>query len=263
MDSFCRWVAGHVKAARTVLSVLLGALIAMFILFFDLPYPLAFVLVLVFSYLIVAWLSTCGGRFQKRALVQMTQQCDPYPFLHELQTQLSYGYTPGYEASMRLNLATALHNTGATGVALDVMKQIPIEKKGLARAITKALYYNNLATYLGELGDAAGAEEAYRKFRAVADGKAKKVLAKYYPHLTTMAEAGQMFRRGEFAAALENCRSVPLKSPYDRVENALFRARCSIGLGDLDAAREDLCFVIENGNKLAAVDKARELLDSL
>ena len=34
-------------------------------------------------------------------------------------------------------------------------------------------------------------------------------------------------------------------------------------LGNLDAAREDLCFVLKNGNKLAAVDKARELLETL
>lgn len=263
MDTFCRWVARHIKAVRSVASVFLGAVIAMLILIFDLPYPLAFVLILVCSYVMLTVLYACGGRFQKRALAYMMEQCDPYPFLRELQTQLSYGYTPGYEAIMRLNLATALHNTGATGVALDVIKHIPIEKKGLARAITKALYYNNLATFLGETGDADGADAAYRKFRALADGKAMKVLSKYYPHLSTMAEAGQLFRHRDYGAALEKCRSVPLKTPYDQVENALFRARCSIGLGDHAAAREDLRIVIENGNKLAAVDKARELLKEL
>ena len=263
MDSFCRWVASHHKFARTALGALLGALIAMLILVFDLPYVLAFVLILVCSYLVLVVLYACGGRFQKRAAAQMTGQCDPYPFLHELQTQLSYGYTPGYDASLRLNLATALHNTGATAVALDVMKRIPIEKKGMARALTKALYYNNLAAFLGETGDASGAEAAYRKFRELADGKAKKVLMKYYPHLSPMAEAGQLFRQEQYAAALEKCRGVPWTTLYDQVEKALFRARCSIGLGDHDSAREALRFVIENGNKLAAVDKARELLDSL
>ena len=49
MDNFCCWVARHIKAARSVASVCLGAVIAMLILIFDLPYPLAFVLILVCS----------------------------------------------------------------------------------------------------------------------------------------------------------------------------------------------------------------------
>lgn len=263
MDSVCRWIASHYKSVRTILSMLLGGGLGMLILCFDLPIWLVFLLIYPCSVLLLTALTACGGRFQNRALKIMTEQCDPYPYLQELQTQLSYGYPSGIEIILRLNLATALHNTGSTQVGVNVMKLIPIEKKGRARSVTKAMYYNNLATFLSKTGDAAGAEEAYRKFRELSDGKAKKVLEKHYPHLTPLAEAGYLYTIGEYAAALEKCRGIPLKSAYDRVSIASFRAKCCIALDDPDSARRELNYVIANGNRLALVNDAWEMLKKL
>ncbi len=263
MDSFCRWVASHHKPVRTVLSVLLGLGIATLILRFDFPYLLAFLLIIPCSVLLVTALVSCGGRFLNRALRIMMDQCDPYPFLHELQTQLSYGYAPGYELTLRLNLATALYNTGSAQVALNVMKLIPIEKTGRATSLIKAMYYNNLTTFSSQMGDNAGAEDAYEKFLELANGMAKKALEKHYPQLMPLAEAGHLYRMGEYAAALEKCRSVPLNTAYDRVSNACFRARCAIALEDQDTARRELNYVIAHGNKLAMVQDAWAMLKKL
>ena len=263
MDSVCRWIARHHKLTRTILSLLLGLCIAMVHLCLDVPFLLAILLIYPCSILLVTALTACGGRFQNRALKIMTEQCDPYPYLQELQTQLSYDYPPGIEIIVRLNLATALHNTGSTQVGVNVMKLIPIEEKGRARSVTKAMYYNNLATFLSHSGDAAGAEEAYRKFLELADGKAKKVLQKRYPHLRTLAEAGHLYATGEYAAALEKCRGIPPKSAYDRVSIASFRAKCCIALDDPDSARRELNYVIANGNRLALVNDAWEMLKKL
>lgn len=263
MDSFCRWVASHHKPVRTVLSVLLGLGIATLILRFDFPYLLAFLLIYPCSVLLVTALVSCGGRFQNRALRIMMDQCDPYPFLHELQTQLSYGYAPGYEMMLRLNLATALYNTGSAQVALNVMKLIPIEKKGRTNRLMKAMYYNNLTTFSSQMGDTAGAEDAYEKFLELANGKAKKALEKHYPQLMPLAEADHLYRIGEVRTALAKARTATEKTVMDRVTHAWFRAKCAIALEDYDTARRELNYVIAHGNKLAMVQDSWAMLKKL
>lgn len=264
MDSFCRWVAKHQKTVYYGLALLLGVLIAVLMLYFDLPALLGFALGITGVHAIAFSVAFCCGRFQEQTRKIMTEQCDPYPFLNELRTQLSYDNLPFHNAALRINFAAALHNTGSTQAALDVMRQIPLAQKKSASPALKAIYCNNLATYLQVLEDSPAAEDAYRQFRALAaEKKADKYLKKYSPSLVPMAEVEQLYRQGEYTAALERSRAIPVNSAYDRVHNTFLQARCSIALGDPDTARQALRFVIDHGNRLAVVDRAKALLDTL
>ena len=94
----------------------------------------------------------------------------------------------------------------------------------------------------------------------IAVGKVRRAFMKKYPEIFEMSEAEHLYRMGDYAAALEKARRIRHKSASAKVGGALFCARCAIALGDRNAARQDLNYVIENGNRLSEVDKAWKLL---
>ena len=263
MDSISRWIAKHQQIVYFTTCGVLGVLLAMMKTRFGLPFFPTILPVIAIVYIVALSIVSCGVRFQEHARKIMVEQCDPYPFLKEVQTQLSYSNFPFYEILLRINLANALYNTGATQAALDVMNRIPVEKKRSLKPHVKAMYYNNLASYLQDLGNISAAEDAYRKYAELADGKARKALMKHYPNLPPMAEAGHLYRMGEYAAAMEKCRAVVPATAYIRVSLAMLNARCAADLGDTEAARRELQFVLDNGNRLAVVDRAKALLETL
>ena len=70
-------------------------------------------------------------------------------------------------------------------------------------------------------------------------------------------------RKGEFEEVLELMEDSSTPTKLSEIIRAMRYAKCYIGLGDTENAREQLEFVIENGGKLYYVTKAKELLSSL
>ena len=263
MDTVLRWMVRHQKAVRLMLAVLYGAGLGALRICWDLPLGLMIALVVLGSATLILASTYPMICLQKRALKIMTDECDPRPFLAEMQTMVSYGLSQPLDTVMRMDLATALHNSGSAQAALDVMAHISVEGNRKLNPIYKALYYNNLAFFRMEAGDFEDAEEAYRRFRELAVGGVLKALTKSSDETVAMTEAEHLYRLGDYAAALESARQIRHKTASGKVDGALFRARCAMALGDQTMARTELNYVIEHGNYLAAVDKARDLLKNL
>ena len=263
MDTVLRWMVRHQRAFRVLLALIYGLVLGALRIQMDVPLALMIVLIIFGSVVLVLASSHPLIYFHKRALKIMTDECDPRPFLAEMQTMVSYGLSQPLDTVMRMDLATALHNSGSAQAALDVMAHISVEGNKKLNPIYKALYYNNLAFFRMEADDFAGAEEAYRRFRELARGGILKALTKSSDETVAMTEAEHLYRLGDYAAALENARQIRHKTASGKVDGALFRARCALALGDQTMARTELNYVIEHGNYLAAVDKARELLKDL
>lgn len=263
MDHLFRWIAKHQRVVRFSLALALGCCLGIVRIKTGMSVFLTVALVLWGAILVSLAVNYSFMRFQKRALKIMTDQCDPDPFLHEMQTQVSYDLTPILDTMLRINLALAHYHKGSVQIAMDIMKHIPYDQKRKTNIAIKTIYYNNLSVFLTDLGDYDGAEEAYGHFMELVNGKIRKAFVKQYPNTIPMAEAEHLYRTGEYAAALEKANETHPTHTQGKVETALFRARCAIALGAHNAARQDLNYVIENGNKLAAVDKAWELLMKL
>ena len=246
-----------------MLAVLYGAGLGALRICWDLPLGLMIALVVLGSATLILVSNYPMIYFHNRALKFMTDECDPRPFLAEMQTMVSYRLSQPLDTVMRMDLATALHYSGSAQAALDVMAHISVEGNKKLNPIYKALYYNNLAFFRMEAGDFEGAEEAYRRFRELAVGGVLKALTKSSDETVAMTEAEHLYRMGDYAAALENARQIRHKTASGKVDGALFRARCALALGDQTMARTELNYVIEHGNYLAAVDKTRELLKNL
>jgi tetratricopeptide (TPR) repeat protein len=263
MDSFFRWLASHNKALRTALALLLGGGLGILRIRTDMPLILLIALILwgaiLFSCVAVYPLI----RFQKRAMTVFTDQCDPYPFLQEMQTQVSYKLPEALHTVLRTDLAMALYNTGSLQTALNVMANIPIEGKKRVNPLHRAVYYNNLAFFRMETGDYSGSEEAYRRFLELVNAKSAKAMRKRLADTIAMGEVEHLYRIGDYATAFEKVQRIHPPKLASQVETALIRAKCAIALGNLDHARDSLNFVAQKGNKLFAVTKARELLKEL
>lgn len=260
MDIFFRWIEKHHKFVRACLALILGVGLGILRIKTDMSWILLIGLLLWGSILVSVVSTYPLMRFQRRALKILTEQCDPFPLLKEMQDQVSHGYAQPLDTVLRIDLAVALFNCGSEQTALDVMRLIPVETTKKLSPIHKALYYYNLAFFRMETGDFEGSEEAYRRFGEIAVGKVRKAFMKKYPEIFEMSEAEHLYRMGDYAAALEKARRIRHKSASAKVGGALFCARCAIALGDRNAARQDLNFVIENGNRLSEVDKAWKLL---
>lgn len=263
MEKFYRFMTAHRRQVVFVLELLVIAVMVVIIHRFDPPFLATILLTVLFVVPMIVGVAMCSVKLQDRATKIMVDRCDPYPFLQEMQIQLSYRNLPLQDTMLRINLAMALYNTGSTRVALNVMRNIPIDKKGSSNPALQGIYYNNLAAFLNHTGDHDGAEEAWAKFSELANGRMKKVFDKHYPIMVIMADADHLYRTGEYSAALEKARMAAPKTAMDRVECAYFRAKCAVAMGDTDTARRELNDVIAHGNKLALVDTARELLRSL
>ena len=263
MDFFFRWLASHNKALRTTLAVLLGAGLGILRIRTDMPLILLIALLL-WGAILVSYVGIYPLiRFQKRAMTIFTDQCDPYPFLQEMQTQVSYKLPEALNTVLRIDLAMALYKTGSVQTALNVMANIPIEGKKRVNPIHKAIYYNNLAFFRMESGDYSGAEEAYRCFLELVNSKSGKGMRKRLADTIAMGEVEHLYRMGDYAAAFEKVQRIHPPKLASQVETALIRSKCAIALEDQTSAREALNFVIEKGNKLISVAKARELLKEL
>ena len=263
METVLRWMVRHQRAVRVFLALIYGLVLGALRIRWELPLDMMLALIILGSATLVLVSTYPMIYLQKRALKIMTDQCDPRPFLAEMQTMVSSGLSKSMDAVLRMDLATALHNSGSAQAALDVMAHISVEGNRKLAPVYKALYYNNLAYFRMEAGDFDGAEEAYGRFRELAVGGVLKMLTKNSDETVAMTEAEHLYRLGDYAAALENARQIRHKTAIGKVDGALFRARCALALGDQTMARMELNYVIEHGNYLAAVDKARELLKDL
>ena len=263
MEKAYRFVCAHRRGISSLGGLLIGCVLAALGLFFDAPFLplvlLAFVLVTILS----VGIGQCSSRLLVSASKMLLDRCDPYPYQEELRTQLSYGYGLQLDTLLRVDFAMTLHHTGAHETAMNVMKNIPIDKKKAAQPVIQAIYYNNLAAFLTHAGDYAGAEPAWERFRELADGKARAPMTRHYAATRILAEAHHLYRIGEVRTALEKARTATEKTAMDRVTHAWFRAKCAIALEDQDTARRELNYVIAHGNKLAMVQDAWAMLKKL
>ena len=260
MEVFYRWVASHHDGVYRSLYLSILVLIVALAKYMEISIFFLIPPAIMALWLLERGIFQCSAQLLKKPYQIMMEQCDPFPFLREMQRQITYPVPDWSNTITRINLSVALRHAGSWQDALDVLKAIPIEAPRAAVLSIKGLYYSNLADVLQLLQEDTGAEEARQRFFALAAADGRSTVAREFPDLIPLNEAEQLYRRGEYRAALFKAGTVQPKNSLERVESAFFRGKCAAAMGDRDTAQRELNYVLQHGNKLAVIGLARALL---
>lgn len=259
MESVYRWIAKH-QVASLLINIFVWSFVGVFLLEIGLSkwimYPAVIIVGAIYSLLV----SVAGDVLLKKPLEKLQHQCDPYPFMEEMQEQIHYSGKDAVKQVRTINYALALRNIGQYDQAYMLMSTLNIDKNAAMLPVGKLTYYNNLMDLCFLMGKHQEANIWYAKatqiFHDLKPGKQKERLR----HIVEDNRALYHFGNGEYALALQVLGKAQPKDLRDRVENAMMYARTYLAMGEPEKAVKPLQFVAEKGNKLYFATEAKELL---
>lgn len=262
MNSFARWVARN----RTLAKVLFGTLLCVCyssLVLLDVPLWIVVPIDLFVVLFVCLWVDASIIKLLQDPLKALDEGCDPYPLLQETAVQMGYGYRGVTDQANRINHALALRCAGQYQQAWEVLTAINIDRYSGTLPATKYVYYNNLEDVLTLMGRYPEAEIWYQKAVQIYQDMPENRMKRQLREAVEGAAASAWFRRGEYAKARECLNALHPQQLRSRVHHALLYAQCCIAEGNPEGARQPLEFVINWGNRLAAVQVAQELMNQL
>ncbi|MBQ7939286.1 MAG: hypothetical protein IJ281_02800 [Clostridia bacterium] len=191
------------------------------------------------------------------------EQCDPYPLLREMHSLPMDKLSPLLRQTMVINYCVALHSVGNFQLAYDTLSSLNIDKHAGMVPLNKAVYYNNLCAECRCLNLHEEAEIWYTKmmqiYNDLPDSKPKRSMAP----VVLFTRIDHHYYAGEYEKALELLDTVTPQNRIGEVDLHMQLGENYLALGEKELARKNLQLVIEKGNKLYAVTKAKELLARL
>lgn len=263
MKSIYRWIAAHPRFSKFIIAFIITVLC--FILLNPDVFSFFFRFLVVFISLFYGFLfvNTIPDRLLKEPLEILEHQCDPYPFLEEIERSLPAGKEDPHSQVTRINYAMALSQTGQYEKTLQVLQEINIDRFPATSPFIKFVYYNNLCDTLTRMERFEEAEIWYRKSRQIYEDLPNNKLKQRMDYTVQMNEIEALYREGDYASALRKLSWLSCKTQRSLMNAALLAARCNQKLEEYDKAREKLQYVIDHGNKLFAVEEAKQLLADL
>ena len=259
MEKVYRWIAKHQVASRILNAIIWGCL-GGYLIRLGMTNWVGLLLACLMLSVCSIYLANTDLLLQKKPLEHLKDQCDPYPFLEEMQTQQSY---PGSDIAKQLrtiNYAMALRCVGHYDQAYTLLRGINIDKNAGMLPSAKVTYYNNLMDLCELMGKYQEAVIWYEKtaqiFNDMRPGKQKEQLRR----AIEVNRATYHFCNGEYELALRCLGQDKPKNLSERIENAMMYGRTYLAMGETERAKKPLQFVAENGNKLYCATEARELL---
>ena len=263
MKSIYRWAANHPRFAKVIISVVITvfcfwALDPEIFSFFT-----RFLIVFLLLFNGYLFVNTIPEKLMREPLEILEQQCDPYPFLEEMERQMGLCQDNLQGQVTHINYAMALGQTGQYEKALGILEKINIDRFPVTSPFIKYIYYNNLCDTLTHLDRFVDAEIWHRKAAQIyADLPANKA-RQNLDYNSQMNEIEALYREGDYPAALRKLGWLTCKTQRSLMNAAFLAANCNLKLEEYDKAREKLQYVIDNGNKLYCVEKAKQLLSEL
>lgn len=259
MERFNRFLATHQKPSKFVIGFL-WVFWTLFVIYLGVPKVLAFVLMAIGLFSCTISISTAPMKLLKRPLEILQQQCDPYPFLEEAKAQLGYGGSNADLQVRQINYAMALRQIGQYEQAENLLRSINIDQHPGLLPIIKVVYYNNLMDMCALRGKYQEVRIWYEKtvqiFSGIKEGKQKAQLA----NTVAANRAEYCFAGGAYDEALRIREENRPENLLQQIETAMFCARVYLLQGKREQAAEALRFVEQFGNKVYAVQEARQML---
>jgi predicted Zn-dependent protease len=189
--------------------------------------------------------------------------CDPYPLLEETEYMISKAKKGLPYFQITINYSIALMATGQYEKALSVLQGLDFTKIPKLSHHNMFVYYNNLC--------AACAANKQWEQHAIYQSKAeasyacikKQAFKKKFSDSMLLHQISQYIQEKKYDEAEEALSSFIAKRGRESIMMAMTLTEIHIGRGETEQAKEQLQFIIENGNKLYAVTEARQILETL
>lgn len=260
MEKLNRFFAKNYYAVYIVCSILS---FVVYVLLWQTVGLLALLIACALIYLSAAWLASRSGRLLKNPGQILENQCDPYPYLEEVQRQRDYSgpWTLKYNRTMLE--AAALVLVGQPEQAYQMLT--PMQEKVFKSRFTalQLVYSGTMVSVCRALDRVYEVENWQAKYMELLPKLKNKRLKQVYTDGLPMALALYHTFRKEHELSQQHLQQFTPKSMYDRVHVAVVSAENNIAMGETEKAKEALRFVVENGNKLHVVILARQMLEEL
>ena len=261
--SFYRWMAKNQRAARILFSsFLIIAYTVLLYIILDWHLLPVIILDLFLWFMTLCYVSSASNMLIKKPMKELSDNCDPYPFLKETEAILEYDKANKVtDPAHIINYCAALSETGEYQKAIDILNTVNIDKYALLNL--KAVYYHNLSSAYHELEKYEVADIFFnRALQVYSDMRNDKIKRSLDNNMIAL-KADHYFRLGEYQKTLDILDLPAASTKIQNVSRAFSCALAYIKLNDLDNAKAKLLFVVENGNKLYVAAQAKRLLDEL
>ncbi len=264
-EKITRWIAYHEIIATIIISILCCALYT-FVICRGITSPIMIIGGNIFViYLVWRYVSYRKYNLVNKAFDKLDRECDPYPLFEETTALLkSMAHNKNNTQLFLMYQHNALTHMGEFEKAYHVMKAVDVSKMSKKFVASMSLLHTYYMFSLCEkMGRNDEADEWYDKlmddYSAVRDPLTIGRVGKSIDN----AKLIDLCRKGEYEEVLDLMEDSSTPTKLSEIIRAMRYARVYIGLGDTEAAKEQLEYVIENGGKLYYVQQAEEWMENL
>lgn len=259
------WIATHEIIATVLISILCcGFYTLLFRNQFKSP------LLIILGNVFVIYLCWRYVSYRKYAIINkafdaLDKDCDPYPLIDETTLLLkSLAHSKDNTQMFIMYQQNALSHAGEYDRAYAVLETMQPEKmsKKFVESMVILKYY-----YMFSLCDKMGRDEEagswFEKMEDAYSAARDPLTATRVGRSVENARLINLCREDEYDEALELLDGGKAETNLTAVLRAMRYVRVYMGKGEVDLARENLEYVIENGGKLYYVERAKEILASI
>lgn len=259
MKPFLRWIVRH-KAICLVI-VMISSVIISNLLSGDslLPYLVLIAAATVaFTFVIL-----CAGILMKQPTQLLFEKCDPASYIEETALLLDGRLSKTDMAVMLMNHAVGLRYMGEYARAYEIMHSIDFKTLERVGFVYKIVFYNNIIAYCILLGRYDEADMWNSRLISEYNDQRSERMKKSVSAMYDGAIMYELIREERYAEALSVCGTLTFKNKLQSLSISIDRARIYRGLGDIEKAREQLNYVIENAHKTSLGTEAARMLESV
>ncbi|MBE6788706.1 MAG: hypothetical protein E7539_03470 [Ruminococcaceae bacterium] len=260
MNKYQKFIAKHKMLATLLYAAIVWAVEVLWILFLVPSIPFVVLVVILSSLIIILHINNCQLKPHNAAIKMLDNYCDPMPLYEITEFLLGCKNNKSAKLLFTFNHCVALQEMGKAEQAIETIKALKIEKQEKIHPQFKCVYYHNLSSLYTAINEYVLADEAYNNLTLLYNNVKNKKLTKLMENPFLSSTALYYYRNENYNETIATLEKIPKTTLRPDVHNALLYARTYLKLGDIEKAKDKLIFVIANGNKLASVNEARELL---
>ncbi len=263
MYKFQHLVAKYKTASFLIIAGCVCTVYTILLMQLNIPTWGVFIVNLILAFVLYANIEYSPEPIMRKAFVELNENCNPYPLLEETEKLLTYKNSQMLHQIILINHAVALRSIGEYQRNIETLQTMNIDKVPGMLPMNKVVYYNNLMDACALLGKYDEAKVWYSKMLLIYADVTKQKQLKRLEHAVLCAKVFQLYCNKDYEKALSLLEEVKAENRKEEVESALLYAKIAIAMGNAEAARVKLQFVIENGNRLYAVTEARQMLEQM
>lgn len=263
MKRIHRWVAAHKRLAWVLYGITVCVGYTILLSWLKAPLWAIILLNLLLLAIDYFWVQSCSIKLVRQAEKVLTEHGDPDLLLEETAWLLSHKPSEYFRQVLLIDRCVALRARGEYQKTYEILKSINIDKCAETLPPVKVVYYNNLMDICA-LTDRIDEVNIWYEKMLLLYHDLKPKLQQQMNALVLSAQAMERYCAQDYAQTIQILESMPKQQERKAaIADTLLYAQACIALGDTETAKEKLAWVIANGNKLYAVQEARELMATL